>query len=751
MIVAGLPLGGGVLKAAGGGPFVHGLIIGPVTNDLGMQAPLILQSGGRQLSESNPARLQASLHSLVRLGLSRASLYADVRDAENKPLGIELSIASSNDKGNTWPVMSNTKAQVLADTYIVTWPTGTKIGPGTPPGLVRVANAGQTVLRAGGQGKLFVEAIDATGKALAWKITISTIPAGKLLANNTGLPFEAGLPAGRLLISVAKPSVSWTVDLAAGQDQHLVLGPRGSLTANLTGPGGPVRALVTAVGPGVSTRQWRGHTGSPLPLPPGGYHLTIQTMPPLERSCQIAPGTAQAIDLPAVGGLLIKHGNTATAATLRRHRRPGSKYWIRPHRTHSVAAARPICGSAARRQIPGRRDQPPAADHPGSQVSKTPANQSELGLYLHLPYCPARCPYCDFFAEQYRPAPARKVVQAIGRHITLLAGQATGRRLSTIFIGGGTPSMLPMAQLANLLEKIDASLGLEAGAEITLEANPGTLSLAKLRLMRRTGINRLSIGAQSFNAAMLKKLGRLHSPADIIRSAAQARQAGFYNLNLDLIYGLPGQDRAMALADLEQALDLKPDHLSLYELTLGPHTPFGRKYRPGQPPLPSGEALLAMEDALLDRLEVSALERYEVSNFAWPGGRCRHNQSTWRGGDYLALGPGAHGHLAGTRWSFVPDALEYADSLSLGHEPLEFKETLTPGQRALEMIMLGLRTTDGVDLAEVGFILGRDPAAHYDRAIRETQRQGWASMGNGRLVPTRLGLRMADAAAALFA
>ncbi len=384
-------------------------------------------------------------------------------------------------------------------------------------------------------------------------------------------------------------------------------------------------------------------------------------------------------------------------------------------------------------------------------MSKALVKQNELGLYVHLPYCPARCPYCDFYAERYRPAPARKVIQAIGQHITLLAEHAPGRRLSTLFIGGGTPSMLPIALLADLLEKIDAVLGLETAAEITMEANPGTLSLAKLRLMRRAGINRLSIGAQSFDAAMLKKLGRLHSPADVIRSADQARQAGFDNINLDLIYGLPGQSLAMALDDLEQALDLEPDHLSLYELTLGSHTPFGRKYQPGQAPLPSGDALLAMEDALLDRLEASDLKRYEVSNFARPGRRCRHNQSTWRGGDYMALGPGAHGHLAGTRWAFVPDALEYADSISLSHEPLEFRETLTPGQRALEMIMLGLRTTDGVDMAEVGFILGRDPMAHYDRAIRETQRQGWASMGNGRLVPTRRGLRMADAAAALFA
>lgn len=310
--------------------------------------------------------------------------------------------------------------------------------------------------------------------------------------------------------------------------------------------------------------------------------------------------------------------------------------------------------------------------------------------------------------------------------------------------------MFPMALTSELIKEIDGRLGLRTSAEITIEANPGTLSLAKLRLMKQSGINRLSIGAQSFNDRVLKTIGRLHSSADIIRSVGQARKAGFDNINLDLIYGLPGWDQTGALADLEQALDLETEHLSLYELTLGPHTPFGRQYKAGMPPLPSQSRLLAMEDAMLDRLEKSPLERYEVSNFALPGRSCRHNQSTWRGGDYLALGPGAHGHLGGTRWSFVSSAVEYADSISQGHEPFEFKEQLTPEQRALELIMLGLRTAEGVDMARLGFILGRDAMILYAPALEEAQRQGWASMRERRLHPTRRGLRMADSVAALF-
>ena len=171
--------------------------------------------------------------------------------------------------------------------------------------------------------------------------------------------------------------------------------------------------------------------------------------------------------------------------------------------------------------------------------------------------------------------------------------------------------------------------------------------------LRAAGVNRLSLGAQSLDPLSLKLLGRRHSPADTRRAVAQARAAGFANLSLDIIYGLPGQSLAQAQADLHAVLELSPDHLSLYELTLSPATPFGRAFVKGRPPLPDMDEVLAMEDAALELLEANGLARYEVSNFARPGHQCRHNQDTWRGGDYLALGPGAHGHLAGGagRWS----------------------------------------------------------------------------------------------------
>lgn len=373
-----------------------------------------------------------------------------------------------------------------------------------------------------------------------------------------------------------------------------------------------------------------------------------------------------------------------------------------------------------------------------------------LGLYVHLPFCPSRCPYCDFYAEKYRPGQARELIAGLALHLERIAPRAGGRPLATLYIGGGTPSMWPASALSDLLQAAHQHLGLEPEAEVSLEANPATLSQAKLRALRKAGFNRLSLGAQSFDPGLLEVLGRRHGPGDIRRTVEQARVAGFDNLNLDLIYGLPGQTLAMATGDLEQALDLSTDHLSLYELTLGPDTPFGRRYTLGQSPLPNDAAMYVMEDAALSLLPACGLARYEVSNFARPGYECRHNQATWRGGDYLALGPGAHGHLAGRRWAYVADVAAYLTSLAQEREPYQFIEDLTPSQRALELIMLGLRTLEGVSLAALKNVLDADPAKVYKRAIDQACARGWAVLTPTHLRPTPLGLRMADGAAGLF-
>ena len=375
---------------------------------------------------------------------------------------------------------------------------------------------------------------------------------------------------------------------------------------------------------------------------------------------------------------------------------------------------------------------------------------SRPGLYAHLPLCPARCPYCDFIARKYSPREALFLKEGLSLHLELLADSARGPGLDSLYFGGGTPSMFPAGFIAGLVEAIAAGLGLLPGAEVSLEANPGTLSPAKLKALRSAGVNRLSLGAQSFDDGLLRVLGRRHDTARTRQAFGQARRAGFENISLDLIYGLPGQSGEQALSDVRAALELGPDHVSLYELTLSPETPFGKKYRKGRPPLPDEDELSFFEDRAREALELAGLKRYEVSNFARPGLECRHNQSTWQGGDYLALGPGAHGHRAGRRWALAADADDYLRAVRSGKEPVEFREELTPEQRAAELFILGLRTVCGVDLGRVGEITGRPATEAYGPLLENLDRLGWARVEQGFLRPTGLGLDMADAAGEMF-
>ena len=392
----------------------------------------------------------------------------------------------------------------------------------------------------------------------------------------------------------------------------------------------------------------------------------------------------------------------------------------------------------------------PASSTKRGHGDRDQAPNGELGLYIHLPFCPARCPYCDFYALPFQAAAAKLLLPAMLTHLERLAGLNGARELDTLYLGGGTPSMLPLKWLERLLKTAAERIGLREGAEVSLEANPGTLSPRKLDGLRALGVNRLSLGAQSLRTDSLRALGRLHGPDETRRVFKQARRAGFASLSLDLIYGLPHQSADQALRDLDAALELEPDHVSLYELTLGEHTPFGALYEYGRAPLPAPDELLRFERAAYDLLERAGLLRYEVSNFARPGHACRHNQSTWRGGEYLALGPGAHGHLQGRRWAWVADARRYAEMVREGREPYEFEERLSRRDMALERIMLGLRTVEGVDLGTVEALMGQMGMGEWEPALAQLQERGWARLTNGFIKPTPLGLSMADGAARLF-
>ena len=272
-----------------------------------------------------------------------------------------------------------------------------------------------------------------------------------------------------------------------------------------------------------------------------------------------------------------------------------------------------------------------------------------LALYAHFPWCVKKCPYCDFNSHPLRDAIDQDayidaLLRDLDGDIARYALNESGgrkRRLAAIFLGGGTPSLFSAAAIGRLLRGIGARLPLARGIEITLEANPGGVEHDDFAAYRAAGVNRLSLGAQSFEDAQLAKLGRIHRADDTRRAVAAARAAGFDNLNLDLMHGLPGQSAADAGRDLDAALALAPAHLSLYQLTIEPHTAFHRR----PPRLPNADRILDMQRALTARAARAGYRRYEVSSYARPGMRCRHNLNYWRFGDYLGIGAGAHGKI----------------------------------------------------------------------------------------------------------
>ena len=264
-----------------------------------------------------------------------------------------------------------------------------------------------------------------------------------------------------------------------------------------------------------------------------------------------------------------------------------------------------------------------------------------LSLYIHVPWCVRKCPYCDFNSHERGDIPEQAYLTALIEDISADLHQVAGRRIETVFIGGGTPSLMSGGFYQTLFNEIRQRIEIAADAEITLEANPGTLEQGRFEAYRVAGINRLSIGVQSFNPKHLQALGRIHGKDEAIRAAEAARRAGFDNFNLDLMHGLPGQGREQALADLEQAIALGPTHLSWYELTIEPNTAFYNN----PPQQPDSDEMADTEEAGFALLARHGFERYEISAFAQPGRRCRHNLNYWQFGDYLGIGAGAHGKL----------------------------------------------------------------------------------------------------------
>ncbi len=324
-------------------------------------------------------------------------------------------------------------------------------------------------------------------------------------------------------------------------------------------------------------------------------------------------------------------------------------------------------------------------------------------LELHIPFCHTRCYYCDFNTYAGILPLREPYVRALLTEIELagkLAQSAAGtsRRSRTIFFGGGTPSLLTVAQITRLLKACRRAFAVDEDAEITLEANPGTLSFEQLAGLHAAGINRLSMGAQSFDAELLKALGRIHSPAEITQAVHNARAAGFTSINLDFMFGLPGQTMRHWQATLDQALALHPDHFSLYSLIIEEGTPFYTWTHEGRI-TPGDEDLCAdMYEYADERLQAAGYENYEISNWARPGHQSRHNLTYWQNLPYLGMGAGAHSYFAGKRFFNVLDPQQYINLLRMRQRPEAESETLDRVQEMSETAFLALRTAQGLHL-----------------------------------------------------
>lgn len=365
-----------------------------------------------------------------------------------------------------------------------------------------------------------------------------------------------------------------------------------------------------------------------------------------------------------------------------------------------------------------------------------------LSLYVHLPWCVRKCPYCDFNSHTAGDAaPRQRYIDALLKDISREAQVAEGRPLLSVFLGGGTPSLFSPREIGQLLDGITAQFTLAPDAEITMEANPGTVEFGTPAGYREAGVNRLSIGAQSFDDQLLQVLGRIHSSDDITRAFREAKQGGFDNINLDLMHGLPGQSIEMAMADLKAAMALQPAHLSWYQLTLEPNTVFNARPPAG---LPDDDLAFEIQDSGQALLAKEAYQQYEVSAYARDGQVCRHNLNYWKFGDYLAVGAGAHGKLTTRlgvrRYQKPANPLMYMQAQEAG-APDATPSILDNDDLLFEFMLNASRLTEGFDEAifvertglSAGQLLGA--AGHaLEKGLIERHRSGvWR--------PTELGAR----------
>lgn len=368
-----------------------------------------------------------------------------------------------------------------------------------------------------------------------------------------------------------------------------------------------------------------------------------------------------------------------------------------------------------------------------------------LGLYLHIPYCRSKCGYCAFNSVPWPGQGPDDYLNALLAEMAQVArGWGVGRVCSSLFIGGGTPTVYDGEALSRLLTACRAQFAWIDDPEITIETNPNTVTAANLAAYRAAGVNRLSIGVQAFDDQLLHAIGRRHSVKQAVQAVSLARQAGFANLNLDLIYGLPTQGVADWRQSLAIALDLAPEHLALYELSVETGTPFANRQAQGELSLPDEDTTAEMAELGHELLARHGYRRYEISNYARPGSECRHNLNYWRNGSYIGLGAGAVSSFDGLRLKNIDDPAGYMARVGAGLVAFQEGEALSLGASFRESVVMGLRMLAGVSLTLLRQRYGLEPRAYYGESLEKLQSRGLVALDEERMWLTPKALPVAN-------
>ncbi len=374
---------------------------------------------------------------------------------------------------------------------------------------------------------------------------------------------------------------------------------------------------------------------------------------------------------------------------------------------------------------------------------------NEFSAYIHIPWCIRKCPYCDFNIHVARPVPEERYTEALLLELRERAEcpDWKGRRLKSIYFGGGTPSVMSPAAITKIISSFRSCFQFEEGGEIALEANPEDVSREFFQELKRAGVNRISLGVQSFKEPLLKKIGRRHTAAQAVEAVSSAKTAGIENINIDLIFGIPGQTLEEFREDIQEALDTGPFHFSLYGLAIEEGTPFFRDQADGKLMLPDEETFISMMELGHEVLTRRGFVHYEISNFAEPGFESIHNLRYWNGGDYLGIGAGAHSFLrkdSPVRWGNYTDPARYMERLERDEIVQSWEERLDEEEARFEFFFMGLRKLDGVQVCEYRRLFGRSLVEDYEDVMKPLISSGLIARDDKKVQLTWKGVLVAD-------